>query len=127
MNLIKTSKGLPRRYGVKINSRSSKEDNSLITLSNHFVIMLIKMCHVVWYSPDLFIAVIYLSLSSPLAVWITWTVHTWSIFYYIIKQQPISDCSLIELIDMHLLSCILHKSFLFLYLYTESIYCERNV
>lgn len=66
MNLIKTSKGLTRRYGVKINSRSSTEDNSLITLSNHFVIMLIEMCHVVWYSPDLFIAVIYLSLSSPM-------------------------------------------------------------
>lgn len=28
---------------------------------------------------------------------------------------------------MHLLSCILHTSFLFLYLHTESIYCERNV
>lgn len=50
-----------------------------------------------------------------LTIWIILTVHTWSIFYYIIKQQPISDCSLIELIDMHLLSCILHKSFLFLY------------
>lgn len=28
--------------------------------------MLIEMCHVVWYSPDLFIAVIYLSLSLPM-------------------------------------------------------------
>lgn len=28
---------------------------------------------------------------------------------------------------MYLLLCILYKSFLFLYLYIESIYCERNV
>lgn len=59
MNLIKISKGLLRRYGVKINSRLFKEDNFFIIFFNYFVIMLIKMCYVVWYFLDLFIVVIY--------------------------------------------------------------------
>lgn len=59
MNLIKISKGLLRRYGVKINSRLFIEDNFFIIFFNYFVIILIEMCYVVWYFLDLFIVVIY--------------------------------------------------------------------